>query len=410
MKKLLKEIIDYYLNSNDFNGLPLENIDSKTRKELCKLIDDGYIEILSETFVINPHIKAFSLNINKDEQKEEIYKDLNFIVAYPTEKALNKINIDDKKPFLQMLKKGIPKLNIIFFNLEILEEYFNDPRYICNFFGYRGSITVSDDFYEGDYDKYAYIDNFGIGYNKKSKKRVVGIFLDTLSKLSFFEQIRWNSHLLDNQEEYSINYPFYQNLVLGDWSEDISIFDALLDEIVIINKMCDNMKLPHLFREEFSNHTYHNIEDFRIMFFPTYKNYNNFILVLEKLFINNLNEKIFTYDSYPFIVISKIDTNGNTKGSLQMFSEWLAKNVKTQLNTDKEIFNVLKKIRKLRQVPAHKIVSNEYKPELIEEQDNLIVDLYKSIRAIRLLFTNYPGNNQIEIPEYLVTGEHIKLF
>lgn len=42
-EQILKEIIDYYLNSSDFNGLPIYQMENYDYKILCELIDEQLI-------------------------------------------------------------------------------------------------------------------------------------------------------------------------------------------------------------------------------------------------------------------------------------------------------------------------------------------------------------------------------
>lgn len=343
--------------------MPFNDIDKNIKNSLISLIHNDLIEILSDNFIINPHIKAFNLKISKEEQINELTKNKSFIVAYPTEKALKDIDTDDKKPFLQMLQKGIPKLTILHFDIKILEDYFNDPKYLCNFNGYRGNIVIKDEYYDED-SEFSYIEDFGISYHKTEKYRAVGVFVDTLASLSLYEQIRWKQFYYNNQKDFQINKPFYDNLIIGEFTEYVSIYDAILDEVKVINQMCRNMKIPQLFKEEFEPYSYKNIEDYRIMFYSTQKNYYNFILILEKMFVNNINKETFTITSGGFKGILKIDNNNIEKGSIQMFQEWLSENVYTANDLDKDIFDTLKDIRKQRQKPAHSIMENEYNKEL----------------------------------------------
>ncbi len=50
------------------------------------------------------------------------------------------------------------------------------------------------------------------------------------------------------------------------------------------------------------------------------------------------------------------------------------------------------------------------KKVLTYQQNEIIIETYKAIRSIRLFFANYPGNKEIEIPEYLITGEKIRIY
>lgn len=371
-EEILKIITDYYLNSGDFNGFPLYNFDKNYTDLICQLIDEDKVEVLSSAFVINPHIKALRLNIDKEDQKKEVINNGDSVVLYPTEKYLKELNINNEKPFTKMLLDGQEQLKILFFNIEILETYFQDPRYKVFWHDYRGSIVVSDEFYGEDLES-EYIKDFGLGYHKEKlhEERVVGVFLGDLADLSLNAQLKWKINYLERQQDYFINEGFYKNLILGEWVDEVSIYDAVLDEMIIINKMCEKMGIPHLFNKIYKPHTFEKPEDYRIMFLPTLKNYYSFILALEKIIVHN---------------------------------------IKTNEDIDKLIINPLKSIRKIRQVPAHEIYSNQYDKSLYKKQNEIILKTYKAIRSIRIIFANYPGNRDIEIPEYLITGKKIRVY
>jgi len=410
-EKILKIITDYYLNSGDFNGFPLYYFDKNYTDLICQLIDEGKVEVLSSAFVINPHIKAFRLNIDKEEQKKEVINNGDSVVLYPTEKYLKELNLNSEKPFTKMLLEGQGQLKIVFFKIEILETYFQDPRYKVFWYDYRGSIVVSDEFYDENLES-EYIKDFGLGYHKEKlyEERVVGVFLGDLAELSLNAQLKWKANYLENQQDYFINDGFYKNLILGEWIDEVSIYDAILDEMIIINKMCENMGIPHLFRKTYEPHTFEKPEDYRIMFLPTLKNYYSFVLVLEKIIIHNINYKTFITTAKYIKPVERKDGKGNLKHSLNMMSEWLKQNISTNEDIDKLIINPLKSIRKIRQVPAHEIYSNQYDKLLYKKQNEIILETYKAIRSIRLFFANYPGNQDIEIPEYLITGEKIRVY
>lgn len=410
-EEILKIITDYYLNSGDFNGFPLYNFDKNYTDLICQLIDEDKVEVLSSAFVINPHIKALKLNIDKEDQKREVINNGDSVVLYPTEKYLKELNINSEKPFTKMLLDGQEQLKILFFDIEILETYFQDPRYKVFWHDYRGSIVVSDEFYGEDLES-EYIKDFGLGYHKEKlyEERVVGVFLGDLAELSLNAQLKWKVNYLENQQDYLINEGFYKNLILGEWVDEVSIYDAILDEMIVINKMCENMGIPHLFNKTYKPHTFEKPEDYRIMFLPTLKNYYSFILTLEKIIIHNINYKTFTTTAKYIKPVERKDDKGNLKHSLNMMSEWLKQNIRTNEDMDELIINPLKSIRKIRQVPAHEIYSNQYDKLLYKKQNEMIIETYKAIRSIRLFFANYPGNKEIEIPEYLITGEKIRIY
>jgi len=116
---VLDEIVKYYITSHDFNGLPVYNMKHYDYKILCELIDEGLIEVLSEKEVINPHIKGFNFNIPIEQQKENISKETNYSVLYPTRKALESVPLDYTKPYSILMQKGEKQFKIIYFNIEI---------------------------------------------------------------------------------------------------------------------------------------------------------------------------------------------------------------------------------------------------------------------------------------------------
>ena len=86
---ILKQIIDYYLNSNDFNGLPIYEMDEYHPDKLIELINDGMIEVLSEQEILNPHIKGFDLSkLPKETQIQRVREKGNHTCFYPTQNAL----------------------------------------------------------------------------------------------------------------------------------------------------------------------------------------------------------------------------------------------------------------------------------------------------------------------------------
>ncbi len=409
--KILKQVTDYYLNSRDFNGFPLYKFDNNCTDFICQLIDDDNIEVLSSAFVINPHIKALRLEISKKEQKDEVINNGDSVVLYPTEIYLKSLNINTEKPFTKMLIEGHEQLKIIFFNVEILETYFQDPRYKVFWSDYRGSIIISDEFYDENIDN-EYIRDFGLGYHKKRlyEERVVGVFLGDLADLSLNAQLKWKINYITSQQDYIINDGFYKNLILGEWIDEVSIYSAVLDEMIVINMMCDNMGIPYLFNKTYDSHSYDKPDDYRIMFLPTLKNYYSFMQALEKIIVHNINYKTFTTASRFIRSVERKDDKGCLKGSLLMMSEWLKQNIRTNEDIDELIISPLRTIRKIRQVPAHEIYSNQYDKSLYKKQNKILLDTYKAIRSIRLFFANYPGNENTKMPEYLVTGENIRVY
>ena len=115
-----------------------------------------------------------------------------------------------------------------------------------------------------------------------------------MADLSLNAQLKWKINYITSQQDYIINDGFYKNLILGEWIDEVSIYSAVLDEMIVINMMCDNMGIPYLFNKTYDSHSYDKPDDYRIMFLPTLKNYYSFMQALEKIIVHNINYKTFT--------------------------------------------------------------------------------------------------------------------
>ena len=74
---------------------------------------------------------------------------------------------------------------------------------------------------------------------------------------------------------------------------------------------------------------------------------------------------------------------------------------------EKEILTPLKKLRKLRQKPAHQLYNNVYDEKIWTDQKVLMHNTYSAVRNIRLLFANNPFCENIEVPKVLFDGNKI---
>lgn len=407
-ESILKEIIEYYLSSHDFNGLPIYNMKTYDYLILCDLIDEGLIEVLSEKEVMNPHIKGFNLNIPLEQQKENISKESNYSVLYPTKKALETTSVDYSRPYTILMQKGENQFKIIFFNIEILERYANNPQFSIIDNGYRGNIYPKDEYLDDKTIEYEYIKDYGMDYiDGDNLERTVGIFICDLAKLSSQKQMLWKGFELPDQEKCKINSGFIDNLIHGKWVTKLWIFHALIEEMKVINEQCECIGIPQLFNKTFGKHYSQMPYGFRNILLPTLKNYYDFVLVLEKMVVHNISYKTFQKSALYISKIERKDELGKDKGSLIMFEEWLCKNIRTQENITEILKKPLKNIRKIRQKPAHELTSNKYDISLNQKQVDLMKETYTAIRGIRLFFANHPLAKNVEVPEYLISGKDI---
>ena len=380
---------------------------------LIELINQGMIEVLSEQEVLNPHIKGFDLSsIPKETQIQRVTEKSNNTCFYPTQKALLDIQADYQKPYKALLQKGAPQFKIIFFNIEILQIYINNPKYYIADFGYCGNIGLKQEYWDDESLDSEFVKEYGMAYEKGNSKinRAVAVFVRDLSKLSSNTQLRWKSYELPIQSQYLVESGFYKNAILGEFVDKYWVMDAILDEMKVINNLCIAIGLPELFRETFGTYYTDRPDGFTTLLLPTKKNYYDFVSVLEKLLVHNINIKTFLNDYGVIKAIERNDNNGNPKGSLVMLKEWMFKNVRANYDMEEIIINPLKNIRKIRQVPAHELYNNEFDINLYEEQKNLVEDVYEAIYALRRLFMGHPLTKNVEIPEVLTKRNDIVFY
>ena len=321
---VLNEIKDYYINSRDYNGLPVYNMTNYSYELLCELIDEGLIEILNERDVLNPHIKGFKIITDKTTQKSYVESPNAHSVVYPTSNALKNIPKDYASPYTTMMKEGCEQFHIIYFNIEILERYANNPKYSIIDYGYRGSIYLQDEFYD-ELSEYEYIKDYGMAYIKGDKlQRAIGVFVCDLAKLSSSVQLIWKGFELSDQENCQVHSGFVKNLINGEWVTDNWSLHAILDEMRVINDLCDVIQIPPVFKHTYGyNDPFDILDGYSNILLPTKKNYYDFILVLEKLLIHNLSYKAFTTKGLLVKPVDRNDSDGNPKLGLNRILNFL---------------------------------------------------------------------------------------
>jgi hypothetical protein len=408
--------LDFYLKSGDFNGMSLANLSTSLGiefEELREIILEGIgsdrLRIISSDHELNPHViregfrdKEFQVNSLRSDNSHHT-------CVYPSIAALNDSLSEDEcrgRPFERMLAEGQGQLEIVFFDLELLEFYRNDPRYYyeCNDIG--GRICIEDEHYESENmeekDK-VLLKAFGLAYDEDFN-RYLAAFIGDVADLSPEHQNIWQAKHLTRP--LKVHPDFYGSQILGRWPTHISIFDAVLHEQRIINAMARNIGKTSLFKNEFGRYLEEKPKEFAFMLRPTIHEYESFIHLLDKLMSDNINKKFFKGD---------IDLESETvrkdgkiqvtqKGTISLLDEWLRKHYRT---SDWEPWNfaisVFRNIRKQRQSPAHSVNVNKYDQSLIEKQRDLMQEVCEALMILRHALRNHPAckDHDFEIPKAL---------
>lgn len=437
INKIKERIYDFFVNSHDFNGIPLRHISTefkikyKLSIDLIKsLVEEGFVSIQSN---LNPHIILFKpypieiqLKILEDAKKVIVKKITTIgdvvimseetdhpICLYPSQSYLrSKRDLLEfsKAEYTKQLALGEPQLKPIFFEIEVLERYINDPRFNFKFDDYSGSISCK--YAENNNpivreEDQIFLSTFGLGFDE-SGKRLAVVYLRYLKDLTWEHQVYWKAK--EASGDCKVVKEYYDNTVYGSWDFAFSVFSAFIGEATCLNQLAMAGFGNPIFQKEFDNQK--RPKEFTFFFTPTLKNYNEFILLLDKMISDNLNKEFFNgeIEFYEFHKVEEGLVERKPKGTLRLFEEWLTAKYSVE---DKElikgIFEPFKKVRKERQNPAHKINENVYDEKYNDDQRKIIVECYNSIRLLRKIFQRHPKAQDIEIPNWLDSG-NIKVF
>lgn len=428
--RLINEITDFHLNSNDFNGIPIttlfKKVNEKDISQIKELVLSGLISINWGYPHENIHILAYpALEISKQlewldqlkiselkSKNPPIFNSEHFVIEsppeknfciYPTRKVLSKRSEIVKyknKPFTKKLALGEPQLKPYYFDLSVLDDYMNDPRYHFESDGLSGSIYIKKGGTIPKKDS-LFVEHFGYGIklDKKNYERCLAVFLCDLIHLSPNQQQRWMTKIIRSKKFFL--HPEYDRESRGIWALKLSIFQAFREELPIINNMFLNAFGKKLFKKD--EFTDQELAQFHFIIRPTSKLYYEFIHLLDKLISENI-EKSFFDDS--FIKGVKQQNNDVDPGTLLLLEKWIDNKVRfTDPSPKTEMLDTFKLIRKGRQKPGHNISIDDWDKKYWNMQRKLITDAYGAVRTLRLIVANHSLAKTVKVPEWLYKGE-----
>jgi len=415
-EQLILAATEFYMTSRDFNGYPAHHIHRKNalsyetiRKLFADLVSDGRGTIVFGDIHPNPHIRAFADEPLEEQLKKLESTALEHSCLYPSAQYLSTVvspaDYQDR-PFSRELALGAGQLEFRSFDLTVLESYRNDPRYHYDNDDIRGKISVTDEFYESDQMQekdQIILETFGFSYDEQMN-RAVAVFLIYLSRLSPEHQQIWNSKRLSG--EFKLHPDYYRSCILGAWGSGVSILNAFIKELKIINLMCDAMGRPTFFRETFEINRPRN---FSFLVRPTQEEFNDVIMTLDKMMSENINKKFFKDE----VAVETEEERGDgkivvrQKGTISILEDWLAiRGYPKNPDPLKDMLSTFKQVRKLRQKPAHSVREDVFDQAFFHKQRELIVSAYAAIRTIRFVFANHPAVKaaDINIPVLIQKG------
>lgn len=64
-----------------------------------------------------------------------------------------------------------------------------------------------------------------------------------------------------------------------------------------------------------------------------------------------------------------------------------------------------RKVRKLRQKPAHALEEDRFDQAIFRQQRELVIEAYSSVRLIRLVLANHPACKDVKVDSHLYEGK-----
>ncbi len=404
-KQLLSAVTRQYLHSRDFNGLPVgKGIGTRTIRGLIK---DGTISLNRGDRHENPHIKAFQTEPILD-QLRKLDESGATGCLYPEPVHLNKVVVKRRyagRPFTLRLALGEPQLSFLSFDLAVLELYRNDPRYHFSVNDIHGTINIRDKHYRSGVlpaRDQSFLQRFGFSYDGQMN-RAVAVCLRYLSGLTPEHQRIWDARLL--QGDYRLRPDYYANS-MGRWTDHISVFTAITGELHLINEMSKRMGRKPLFKREFEEDD--RPAEFAFLLRPTLKAFNGFVHVLDKMISENIDREFFMNEVA--LEREKVRKDGKVmverKGTLKLLEEWLNISICFPDPTPKDsMLQIFRKVREMRQKPAHAVDEDEFDQSYFKQQRALIIEAYEATRTLRLILSNHPASNGLIVPDPLRLGK-----
>lgn len=409
----MEDVVNHYLTSGDFNGCDW----SYTNQ-----LPDQTPEILKA--MVRPLIAAGRLTIRTDAQfafvkrmLDEPIEDqlrrldesnMHLLRLYPSVAEM-KGRVGNRfrgRPFTKELARGFAQLEPRFFDPLVLEQYRNDPHYWCRLSDVSGHISAHEEGHAKESDK-VFLQTFGFAYDDDDN-RAVAVFLRYLSDFSPEHQQIWKAREL--RGDYWLHPDYVRGSLCGVFPDHIQILDALLLEQRAINDIARLMGRQPVFKQEFHDG---RPDGYTFLLRPTAREYSNFVHVLDKVISENIDVAFFGND---VSLTEEVRRRGERmelrrRGSLRIFEDWLRQHFRVCGDGDPiaEVFEPLKRVRRLRQKPAHALRPDKYDRSLWKQQRELIVSVYRSIQAIRSAFQRHPSAAPYKLDEFLA-AEKIRAF
>jgi hypothetical protein len=403
LKSLAKDVVAFYLESRDFNGLPVRQDFAYDRVEAEKLITTGELEVIAEDDFLNPHIRPWPSRRSLLEQVGSLGSALeggSTACLYPTRQLLLMhlpLGLFKDAPYSRRMAEGSGALELAYFSLDVLEPYRNDPRYHFRYWDFGIDLGIADEAFEDETtpvrDHVSMKAGFAYSFPSGTTGPIVrrgSAFLTDLAALTPEHQRRWSSYELSPEESRDLRpHPQWWGAQMGSWPDGIGPFEKLTGELAIVND---------LFHAAFAEHLFRNTtrpDDFGWVLRPSQAEWDHFVMSLDKLLSENLRSEALDRLGAP-----TVSPQGVRYGTLARLELGLSNSTSTPAGEIRSFSEPFRDVRAARQKPAHALRKNVTDVNLVRKQRDLLVAVVESVVALRMLLMTHPANSTYAIAEH----------
>jgi hypothetical protein len=403
-RSVLDEVIEFYLNSGDFNGFYVSEgrLSKPDIKEVARLVRAGLLQVVGDSDFLNPHIRPWPSKRTLDDQLADVaaLEGGRTFCLYPTAKAMEgrqELSRFDKEPYKHRLAAGAGTLEVAYFSVDVIEQYRNDPRYHYWFGDVEVHFGITDEAYsdpgEAERDKIASL-RVGFAYDHATiragqVRRYACAFLGDLADLTPEHQQRWRTYEVMPSDDTG-PHPVWWAMQMGHWPDGVGPFERILVEMDAIN---------YLFRLAYGTEVFRSTErprEWGWVLRPSTTEWQQFILTTDKLLSENLNK-----NGLDAVNARVVNDDGSEAGTLTRLGSFLEDSTPCPPPLVDRIVRPLKQVRRERQKPAHELTVAKTDATITAQQRDVLGEIGGALHLLRQVLQHHPAARGWVAPEHL---------
>lgn len=381
----LDDIVRFYLDSGDYNGLPLGRApDGWDHNRVRALVAGGLVQVVTDDDYPNMHIRPWPSRRTVEQQADDLDVALagdGTCCLYPTPLSMkHRVTGLDDRPYEEMVAGGAGVLELVYFELAAVEAYRNDPRYGFQLDDFGFTFGIADDAYFDDatpeHDKIHTV-RAGFAFDKElmlarsdDVVRYGCAFLTDLWRLSPRHQQRLKTWAVGSTG--LLPHPSWWEMQMGEWGDHIGLFDKILGEMEALNEIWNIFFSAPLFR------TTDRPREWGWLLRASTNEWEAFVHTTDKLLSDNLSK--FGLDAAEAPVR---DDKDNQLGTIGRLEHLLITKTTADPKEIRDVLRPLREVRQQRQRPAHGTAEPLTDRTVYHRQRALLIDVAQCLETLR---------------------------